>query len=191
MKRHVFVVVGFGASRSAPGLAVPFQVTVSNCVAADGNLLAQAESTFRTRPVVVPPGNNFGVTPAGQRPPQAVAARMVRRLINAHARGVGSGAIARIIADAVRETAATNPAVGRGLLVSIIPRGAMRDSQTVLSLHVPLAPSDSADYFNSVFPDDQMTHLYLPADASSPVVHGPLYASPGIMVKGFTMGPEQ
>jgi hypothetical protein len=80
---------------------------------------------------------------------------------------------AEVLAEIVRRVADRNQLVGRGLLISALPRWAIRPGSRETFL---LAGGPSWD---------DLTFLHLPSDADDPVIRGPLYVCRGTQMSGF------
>jgi hypothetical protein len=82
--------------------------------------------------------------------------------------GQSAARAAEVLVTAARDVAGRNEAVGRGLLISVLPRKAV-PVQVRLQLGAP------------VFSDDQATFVHLPADSGDPVLRGPDVACGGMV----------
>lgn len=84
-----------------------------------------------------------------------------------------------VLADTVRAVAARNDRVGRGLLITVMPRGSILSGDTG-GLQVAGGPLP-----------DQQTFLYVPRDQDETVIYGPTVVCGGMAVSDFRAGPPE
>ena len=82
-----------------------------------------------------------------------------------------------VLGEAVRRTATDNELVGRGLLITVLPR----DSITPGEVGGAMLAGGSMK--------GQQTFLYVPPDADEAIVYGPSYTCQGMQMTNFKAGP--
>lgn len=184
-KRHAFQVVGWGQFPGEEAIE-PFTYLISN-FAGPGCWLEEAKPGFelnRQRPGT----STLALYSAGQK---MGFDRLARDLVHALERGAGPAAGARLLAEAVRDVAETNPAVGTAVLVSVLPKPNPDRPPTMQSRAAipPLGPQSRSEYFASAVSDSEPSYVYVPADLGSPpVAFGPALVSAGMQMKGVEFG---
>ncbi len=81
-----------------------------------------------------------------------------------------------VLGELIRKVASRNDAVGRGLLITVLPRGSIGDGD--LSGMLLAAPAE----------EHVQTFLYLPADGREGIVYGPTVVSGGMVLSDFMAG---
>lgn len=100
-----------------------------------------------------------------------------RNLLEVAKRQVGLGTLVRLLTDAVRDVAASKSSVGRGLMVTVLPRSAVKsDDASHLALY-------------GIGADETPQFAYLPAEQGELVGYGPHFVCGGGMVTGFEIRP--
>jgi hypothetical protein len=177
-KRHAFV--GCGWTRVGgrdPRALEPTIMLVSNALE-DGRWRVEAHDEFTFGRARLRPGVPFTFYATGQRLPAGIARGLIRQIEAAQGHGSGPGVIARLLGRAVRDVAASNSAVGRGLLVSILPKKVAVDAKGLgVGFAIPLAPTGERDYFTAPLDDAYPTNFYVPPEKTNGVAYGPLFAS--------------
>jgi len=184
-KRHAFQVAGWGRF-SGNEVIEPFIYLISN-FAGPGHWLAEAKPGFeltRQRPGT----STLALCSAGQK---MGFDRLTRDLVHVLERGAGPAAAARLLAEAVRDVAETNPAVGKAVLVNVLPKPDPDRPPTMQSGTAipPLDPQSRSEYFASAVSDSEPSYVFVPADLGSPpVAYGPALVSAGMRMKGAEFG---
>jgi hypothetical protein len=177
-RRQAFVAVGW--ARFADAEAVddfrPYFAAVSNFMDEEGRLLRHPHEFSLFARVLQPDECGFFV-PIGVRLPKAEQDATIRRLAQVDARRLGPEGFMQVLADEVRRVASINERVGRGMLLNVLPRGAIRP---VALGGITLAGGPVAD---------QPTFLYVAPDDTQRVQYGPIVVTGGSVMSGFTAGP--
>lgn len=142
-------------------------VRISNFIDAEGTPLAENDFCFFD--------GNFksdrlmNVRASGQPVAPETGRFWVRRIRKRIAAGAWPSDVGRCLVQFVRAVAATNPAVGSGVLVSAIPKAAIGSGTTVSSMPMRDVP----------------TFMYFPEGSNTPIEKGPEFASPGSRMSDF------
>lgn len=182
LKRHDFVSVGWAAWHADPDKLQPFYMTISNALDSTGKWLSLAKREFEMRFHLLASDEPFYFAANGQSLSTAEDASIRRNLRRALARGRGQSSVSRLLATLIDVVASRNKLVGRGLLISVLPVGAVRQEQ--LSFQVLLA-SRSAFYL--VPSTTQPTFIQVPADRSSPFRYVPTLVTSQGVAEGITI----
>lgn len=175
LRGHEFVACGWAHFPSSPGSFSPYVAFVTNLRARDGKLLdAPAERCIFTwgELQAEQPGS---VWISGQQLQATQEKTMLDEIARA---GPDMAAIGAILISYIRLAASTNTAIGRGVLLNAIPRGAVRigDDGVFLLMSGPL--------------EGRATCFYVPADSQELQQYGPIIVSPSAGVfSGLTAGP--
>ena len=179
-RRHAFVGIGWARFRDGDPLE-PYRVLVSNFHEAaedDDNELREltgATRDFRHGARVLERGAGGFVEIFPTDSYAGDVQRFVAQLAHATDPPADPDLVTSLLVDEVRATADRNPDVGRGVMVTILPRAAVeRDSGFLLA-----GPPEP----------DQATFLYVPPGRASGVIHGPTTTCGGSVMSGFTAGP--
>ena len=124
-KRQAFVAVGWQTDRRWTA-TTPLVAFASNALGARGGWLPIAEREFTVRVHVLRRPRRFVFHDAGCRLSSALRADIEKTLRVAIKRKAGAGAVATLLASAIRSVAKTDPQVGRNLMVVCIPKAAVR-----------------------------------------------------------------
>jgi hypothetical protein len=191
LRRHAFVAPGFARFEGASQVLTPAVFHVSNYQADDGNWLAEARDDFRTRVRPLEPGRDWFLGIAGQSIGVNRRVRLRRSIEQARNRSrTDPRLIARLLGEAIRETAKFNDTVGTGLLVSMLPVSAVEtDPLRISGMIVPLAGQGMPPYFNVPLDEDAATHVYVPPAKDDAISYGPCIATPDLAVRGMEFGP--
>jgi hypothetical protein len=168
-KRHEFVAVGWGTFRAEPHRLRPSILRVSNALDDDGKWLRQAKRHFELVPLILDDGEPFRFLASGQPLTDQEEASVLRNLQRCLAQGRGPGAVARLLAVLVRVVAARNTAVGRSLLINVLPMRAV--GQQGASVGFPARGEMPFARLSAMM--DEATFLYMPAEENSPRIYGP------------------
>jgi hypothetical protein len=155
------------------GNVTPYFAAISNRLR-DGNWLDAPSTRFDWDSQAVPTGTAVIASPLGW----VDAERRDRLLRDAVSTSTLDSAIG-LVADAIREVAARDSAVGPDLQVAVLPKSSVRDDPSTLLTGG--APGDGSPTFH-----------YLPVDGE-PVVYGPTYVCRGSSMSGMkvTYGPPE
>jgi len=170
-RRHAFV--GVGWARFAREALEPYRALVSNFHGDDLEQRPQAAREFRVfvRPLRDDEGGCLEVIP------EAMSADQVQRVIAqaAYASNYSSssqGDLVTALIGAIRQAADSTPHVGRGQLVSVIPRRAVdRDARFLVA---------------GGFEPDAATFIYVPAGGGTGVTYGPTTVCQGAITSDFS-----
>jgi hypothetical protein len=174
-RRHTFVAVGWQRTESGLGLE-PFYVTISNAQGRDGVWRSKASKDFEQNGHILD-GASRALFVAGQ----PLEAGLERELQKELASISDPRAIAERLADAIRQTAATNPAVGTGLLGVILPREhASKNSTFDVSVADPSAAGCLA-----LPPISGPQAFYVPSPSSKAILAAPHLVNPNYSLTGF------
>jgi hypothetical protein len=167
--RHIFSGVGWAQFDGRGGL-VPYVVDIHNEDPQAGGGIGENFSRFIHR---LPEGEHpLLVRWVGQEIGPEEERLGDLRQIDPASKEFGPFA-AEVLAKIVRAVAATNELVGRGLLISALPKWAIHpgSGETILLAGGPMW--------------EQLTFLYVPSDDEDPVVRGPLFVCEGRQMSGF------
>jgi hypothetical protein len=171
LKRHAFAGVGW-ARFDGLGKMVPYIVRIQNHL--DGDEVDQLKpDDFRYAVDRLPQVNKpIMVTWVGQElgPEEAMLEDLKKGDPGSKAYGPSA---AEVLAEIVRAVAERNELVGRGLLISALPRWAIHPGSTETML---LASGPAWD---------ELTFLHVPSDSDDPVMRGPLYVCEGRQMSNF------
>lgn len=168
LKRHAFAGVGWARFDGA-GEMVPYIVRMQNHWEGSDTVADEFRYSIERLPSV---DNPLAVTWIGQELGEERALLEDLRKGNPASREYGPYA-AKVLAGIVRAVADRNEFVGRGLLISALPRWAIHPGSTE-TLLLSSGPSW-----------DELTFLHLPSDDDDPVWRGPLYVCGGSQIKNF------
>lgn len=171
-KRHAFVAAGWAPAKDGPR---PFFLSISNALSRYGRWLERSKPEFVTRVDWLSRGAVFRFDETGQPAPHAVKQRVLKELSSPESRSASH--VASILARAVRETAEVNETVGKGLLVTVLPRDTVSKTGGLF-----LGVDELIDLSGQItFPTiDWPTSFYLPADVETGVVYAPHYVDEGL-----------
>jgi len=169
LKRHAFVAVGWGREDDKSELR-PHIVRIGNFVAPDG-----------------PTGDRFRVTVERLQDPTNVRVRWDGQTLLDEERAELDGlksldpatldfadSASHIMGELIRKVSARNEAVGRGLLITVLPRASIGDGDGLLLA----APAQK----------NIQTFLYVPPDDREGIVYGPTVVSGGMVLADFIGG---
>jgi hypothetical protein len=168
---HAFVGVGWARFDGAGGM-VPYIVEINNRdPEVEGEIRARDEFAYLTHRL--PDGENpIFVNWVGQELGPEKARLEELRKVDPASKEFGPHA-AEVMVGIVRAVAARNDLVGRGLLISALPRWAIHPGsrETFLLAGGPMW--------------EQLTFLHLSSDEEDPVLRGPIYVCEGRQMAGF------
>lgn len=167
---HAFVGVGWIKRRSR-GCFEPFVMRVSNYHDSRGFQLRAPRRLFSANIRIHDTPHRIYYTWTGQKPPSSALVEFHRHLKRIGARGLGQPAVLRLLVWLARRTADHNPTVGRDLLATCLPIGAMSDGYGLPSYVIKGGPSESDACF-----------LDLPA-----VVNDAQWHHPHVVCGGFSI----
>jgi hypothetical protein len=177
--RHAFVATGWGFDTDSMS-ARPFIATISNALNRSGSWRDLPQQAFETRIEWLGAKKLFRFACAGQ--PLGGGAK--RQLADDLGRSENQtpGRVATLLARAIRTTAKTNPLVGRGLLVTVLPRPSENSTQIAALLKPgPGAVVDDAGDIS--FPEVKgPISFHVPADDSAVSAYGPPMVTRGAVV---------
>jgi hypothetical protein len=171
LKRHAFAGIGW-ARFDGIGEMVPYMVRIQNYL--DGGGADQLKpDDFRYAVDRLPQVDNpIMVTWVGQElgPEKAMLEELKKG--DPASKDYGPYA-AEVLAGIVRAVAGRNALVGRGLLISALPKWAIH-------------PGSTETFLLSSGPTwDELTFLHVPSDSEDPVMRGPLYVCEGRQMSNF------
>jgi hypothetical protein len=174
-KRHTFV--GAGWATRAPGAPLsPCIWSVSNCVGLDFMPLAEPTPEFRILTYECS-GVPFVLNSVGQSIPTSIKRELKKNIERCLSRQTSALPLAELMVRAVRNVALTNSAVGRGLLISAIPRAALEaDTPGILFLASEPMP-------------DERTFLYISEGNETATQLAPIYVCHGMTMSNFIAQP--
>lgn len=171
LKRHAFVGVGW-TRFDGVGEMEPYIVSIQNHLNhSEGEQLAPDDFRYsidrlprHERPIMVSwVGQELG-------PEEAMLEELKRG--DPGSKSYGPFA-AEVLSGVVRAVADRNQFVGKGLMISALPKWAIH-------------PGSTETFLLSSGPAwDQLTFLHVPSDESDPVMRGPLYVCEGHQISGF------
>lgn len=171
LKRHAFVGIGW-ARFDGVGEMVPYIVRIQNHLDGDETNSLEPDD-FRYAVDRLPEVDKpIMVTWVGQElgPEKAMLEDLKKGDPASQAYGPYA---AEVLGRIVRAVAERNELVGRGLLISALPRWAIRPGSTETTL---LASGPAWD---------ELTFLHVPSDDDDPVMRGPLYVCEGRQMSNF------
>jgi hypothetical protein len=175
-KRHAFVAVGW-APVAGHGHR-PFYVSISNALTRYGRWQQTSRREFTTRVERLREKVPFRLDETGQPLPSAVKQRLRAALLDSDNRVPNR--LASLLAEAVRETAAANQTVGKGLLVTVLPReGANRTGGLSVSNAERFHDSSERIAFPKI---EGPCSFYVPAETGTGITYAPRYADDGLQV---------
>ncbi len=162
-KRQAFVGVGWARFEHLSDELLPFAIVITNALA-EGRWLPEAEPEFVGDVRVLKKGDGYVWTDVAGLPVRQKANldRMVRRLAD---RQLSAAAMADLFIRETRAMADIDSRIGRGLMVSSIPR-AVTETHDLLAL-------------SSLPTDSELTFAHLRHDDSVDVREGPHVVRPG------------
>lgn len=171
-KRHAFLLSGWEPSGDS-GSHRPFMAVISNALdeapsvshpnRINWSWLASAEPEFRVQIRPLPLDQPFLWACVGQRLGEPVAQQLDLHAAKCVRQSAGPSALIRVLAEAIRVSAANNTAIGRNLMAVSVPRKALTGGQSML---IPLT---------EVVRDDEVTAVYLPEREDRTIRYGPSY----------------
>jgi hypothetical protein len=170
LRRHGFVAVGWARFAGERDFS-PYIGVVSNFEAGNLPELRTAERQFRIALIRLRRERDFEISAVGHRPSPAELDLLVERV--SQTRGDVNGAV-ELLATKVREVADRVDAVGRGLMINVLPRSAVRAGQAEHML-ILSGPQEGTPTF-----------LYVPPHDDLPGVdYGPVSVCGGSVMSGF------
>ena len=121
MKRHAFVAVGW-ISLDKDGPRFPTLVLVSNFHSPRGEVLGVTADEFSVSVTTLPQNMPCAIKSVGQPMAQSVVDKLGKNIMRCLKKGTGPTGILRLLVIAMRETAQSNPAVGKNMLALSLPR---------------------------------------------------------------------
>jgi hypothetical protein len=180
-KRHAFAVVGWdGIAASAH--PVPFLVSISNALTPDNRWLDRPEETFSAHITRLQTGETVALHAAGAVLQEAERTALIRNIKRAQEHDERPLAVARLLALSARGVAERDASVGKGLLVGVLPREAVKSGGGYA-----LQPHREGDQlaFSGQLPAETATFLYVPPDSSDQLVtYGPHLSTPDLFIGG-------
>jgi hypothetical protein len=174
MRRHAFVAVGWARFDEETDFA-PYLAHVSNVYSPDLSPLREPSEEFVVWWKRLEPSDDGFFFAEGQGYDEEETTATVQLLGALWDAYKDPAVIVEALVEKVRgKAAAPRSAVGKGMLVNVLPRGALREeaSGRMVLLSEPLA--------------DQQTFMYLPSDTALPgVAYGPTYTCGGSITADF------
>lgn len=162
LRRHAFLISGWARFNDPNAPFTPFVSSISNALDNEWRWLPEPEDVFQVR--TVPLGNRRYLLATVGQPLEITALKQLRRRIRNYVRRErGAEAYIQILAEAIRETAACNRAVGKNLMAVSLPLDSLESGG---GLAIPLT---------SPMPSGQAVALYLPDSQEEPIRYGPNY----------------
>jgi len=160
LKRLAFVGVGWVRLTSeADDRLRPIYMIISNTHSENGKWLTEAQPRFSVLPITPPEDKHSMLVADGQPLSDDLRKRLLRQIDSCTTRNVGPRPITRLLVAAARTIAASNPMVGRNLLVNCIPRDSIQAGRFTLVGRPPISSVPS--------------FTYVPEDTSKHVQYGP------------------
>ncbi|MCK4829895.1 hypothetical protein KA005_79970 [bacterium] len=173
-KRLAFVGVGWGKSTSeADDRLRPIYFIISNTHGENGKWLTEAQPRFSVLPFTPSEEKRAMLVADGQPLSDDLRKRLRRQIDSCVAKEAGPRSITRLLIAAVRIVAATNPRVGRNLLVNCIPKDSVQPGRLIFMGKPP----------TSTVP----TFTYVPENTSIPVQYGPHVFGFGVSCSGMVV----
>lgn len=181
-QRHAFLGVGwarFGGDETAgparPEEFQPYLAGISNFHDSNGRELDTVQERFSIFLHMLPQGDGGFVLDVPGHLSQAEKDELATRLEGAdRTRSVES--LVELLADQVHAVADRDPRVGRGLMISVLPRAALGDPSEFIALAGgPMA--------------DSPTFLYIPPSGDTTIQLGPVMTCGGGVLSGFRAEP--
>lgn len=182
-RRCAFVGVGWAKFSGEPSFT-PYRTLVSNFhEARDSDMklveLPNARGEFRafTRKLGSDEGGSVEAYPDAMSSERALALR--DELRDATGKGADDRVITQIMGETIRERSRYNNLIGRGLLITVIPRAAVEvasGGNAGIFISGPANPSSA-------------TFLYVPAQSWETIAYGPIYVGRGVVISDFKAGP--
>jgi hypothetical protein len=124
LKRHAFVGVGWGKpSENSP--ITPVRVTISNALDKNDNWLPEAKDEFEINAFPLEEKTTFALCrPIGARVPKQQFDELRRNISLCVKHEVGPLEHVRLLAEAIRRVAISDPRVGKNLIAMILPKSA-------------------------------------------------------------------
>jgi hypothetical protein len=174
LRRHGFVAVGWARFAGERDFS-PYIGVVSNFEAGNDRELPSAERRFRVALVRLGRERDFEISAVGHRPSPDELERFAGTV--SEIRGDVYGAV-ELLATKVREVADRVDTVGRGLMINVLPRSAVRAGQAEHALILSGPREGTA------------TFLYVPPHDDLPgVSYGPVSVCAGSVMSGFEARP--
>jgi hypothetical protein len=173
-RRHAYVAAGWAR---LGGDFRPYLAHVSNFLDREGNPLSTLRERFEGFASFLRDEERFRLLIAGQHLRHDERVELERNIRRGVKRGLQPHEISRLLVVQARQTAATNRSVGRGLLVTAIPRKAVTaEQESPLPGQIILASPPGG--LTSTF-------LYLSPSDDEGVQYGPIYVCEGRQMKNF------
>jgi hypothetical protein len=145
---RAFAVDGVGwALDRVTGAIVPRLLRFSNCIDDRGVWTGTLQDEIRVWDGFLKPHAGLNMRAAGQPVPLAIGQRWERQIRRRVAAGAPVADIGRCMVELVRDVAARNTAVGRGVLLSAIPRGAIELPTGITLATMPVPDTATFKYF--------------------------------------------
>lgn len=170
---HTFVAAGWARFEGASEFE-PYVGYVSNAMDDAGDYLDTATDTFKLRTKRLGPDDGGYLA----QTPRVISAGDMSALIQravAVGEMAGGAALIHSLAERVQEAAGTDSLVGRGLMISVLPRQAIEAGNGMI---VAAPPSD-----------ETATFTYVSSDGATIETYGPIVVSGGMIVTGFVASP--
>jgi hypothetical protein len=178
-KRHAFVATGWGFDTDSIS-ARPFIAKISNALDHSGSWRDSPQQAFETRVEWLRAKKLFRFGYAGQPLRDGTKRQLIEDL--GRPKNQTPGRVATLLARAIRATAKTNLFVGRGLLVTVLPRPSENSIQNV-ALHMPGPGAVVDDAGDISFPEvTRPISFHVPADDSEVSAYGPPMVTRGAVV---------
>jgi hypothetical protein len=178
LKCHTFLGVGFSSVPGKPNTLRPLAITISNCMDKRGQIMRSANPRFAVQVSTIPPRKPLLFVSAGQILNRDETIRLQRFLRRHITRGGGLNGVARLLASQIRLVAQRNRFVGKGLMVSALPRKAVGTTGFAMNLER-----------RALF-DDAPSAVYVPEDDVSPELYGPTSVCPNLHTWGARFSPD-
>lgn len=169
-RRHAFLISGWAKFHKPDAPFSSFVSSISNALDDSWQWLQEPEDIFRIRTVPLE-RRAFLLASVGRPLERGVRNRLIRQIRAYSRRDRGPEAYIQLLATAIRETANSDPYVGRNLMAVSLPRAALENES---GLCIPLT---------FPMPRDEPISLYLPHKAE-PISYAPNYTCGGIAMKG-------
>lgn len=165
---HGLTICAVGFRRELDGSATRYFAMVTNHMQ-DGEFVSTPQRRFESRVLPLAPSQGGRIVPM---PPGWLTRERIERLV-ADVQAASTGAAIELVADAIREVASTDMAVGEDLMVSVLPKATAFD--------VPASLSSGGVGFGG-----SPTFYYLPADGA-PVAYSPTWVCGSSSVSGLAI----
>lgn len=157
----------------------PFIASVANALNDDWRWTAEPEQEFRVRMLKLDEAGQRTWIAIGAEPDAAESKRITRELRSCAAHDTGPSAYIRVLAEAIRRVARTDPTVGSGLLAVCIPHGSLTQRE---DLRLWLGPPHD---------DKHVTSLFIPPAQNDGIQYGPHFACAGVVTTDAMAGRHQ